>query len=169
MPLSWRWLYNLQTQTFLSEVEWRKENHKLKCVSLGEVFWGRDKKGTVGEWKSAYRDEECLFGAGEWGLWTRKGIPRGKETSVQRKMKLALTLKWRGMWLSNFKLSLTRAMKRGKVDTLRSYDELVENANWQRQVREYLETQNKNSSEGHDDLLPSVLRELAGMFIDSSN
>lgn len=91
MPLSWRWLYNLQTQTFLSEVEWRKENYKLK------------------------------------------------------------------------------AMKRGKFDTLRSYDELVENANWQRQVREYLEKQNKNRSEGHDDLLPSVLRESAGVFIDSSN
>ena len=30
---------------------------------------------------------------------------------------------------SNFKLSLTRTMNRGKVDTLRSYDELVENAN----------------------------------------
>lgn len=60
-------------------------------------------------------------------------------------------------------------MKRGKVDTLRSYDELVENANWQRQVRENLETQNKNRSEGRDALLPGVLRELAGMFIDSSN
>ena len=34
-------------------------------------------------------------------------------------------------------------MNRGKVDTLRSYDELVENANWQSQVREYLEQQNK--------------------------
>lgn len=60
-------------------------------------------------------------------------------------------------------------MNRGKVDTLRSYDELVENANWQRQVREYLKQQNKNRSEGQADVLPSVLRELAGMFIDSSN
>jgi len=60
-------------------------------------------------------------------------------------------------------------MNRGKVDTLRSYDELVENANWQRQVREYLEQQNKNRSEGQADVLPSVLRELAGVFIDSSN
>lgn len=59
-------------------------------------------------------------------------------------------------------------MKRGKFDTLQSYDELVENASWQRQVREYLETENKNMSEGHDDL-PSVLREPVGMFIDSSN
>lgn len=169
MPLSWRWLYNLQTQTFLSEVEWRKENHKLKCLLLGEVFWGRDKKGTVGEWKCNTGMKNACLGLGEWGLWMRKGISRGKETSVQRKMKLALTLKWRGMWLSNFKLSLTRAMKRGKVDTLRSYDELVENANWQRQVREYLETQNKNRSEGHGNLPPSMLRELVGMFIDSSS
>lgn len=53
----------------------------------------------------------------------------GKETSMQKKMKLALTLKWLRMCLSNYKLSLTRAMKRGKFDTLRSYDELVENAN----------------------------------------
>ena len=60
-------------------------------------------------------------------------------------------------------------MNRGKVDTLRSYDKLVENANWQRQVREYLEKQKKNRSEGQADLLPSVLRELAGVFIDSSN
>lgn len=52
----------------------------------------------------------------------------GKEPSLQKKMKLSLTLKWLGMCLSNFKLSLTRAMKRGKVDTLRSYDELVQNA-----------------------------------------
>lgn len=53
----------------------------------------------------------------------------GKGTSVRKKMKLALSLKWLGMCLSNFKLSLTKAMKREKFDTLRSYDELVENAN----------------------------------------
>lgn len=53
----------------------------------------------------------------------------GKGTSVRKKMKLALSLKRLGMCLSNFKLSLTKAMKREKFDTLRSYDELVENAN----------------------------------------
>lgn len=68
-----------------------------------------------------------------WG-WGVGAVNEGRESlegesSVQKKMKLALTLKWLGMRLSNFKLSLTRAMKRGKVDTLRSYDELVENAN----------------------------------------
>lgn len=47
---------------------------------------------------------------------------------MPEKMKLALSLKWLGMCLSNFKLSLTRARKRGKVDTLRSYGELAENA-----------------------------------------
>lgn len=163
MPLSWRWLYNLQTQTFLSEVEWRKENHKLKCVSLGEVFWGKDKHGERREWSSAYRNSECLSGAGEWGgcEW-RKGIFRGKRAfHAKKKMKLELTLKWLGMCLSNFKLSLTRAMETGKVGTLRSCDELVENANWQRQVREYLGKQNQTRAEGHGDLLPSVWKESA--------
>lgn len=76
-------------------------------------------------------------------------------------MKLALTLKWLGMWLSNFKLSLTRAMKRGKLTLLRSYDELVENANWQRQVREYLEKQ-QEQVEGHADLLPRYGKGIGG-------
>lgn len=65
-----------------------------------------------------------------WGVGAAnegRACLEGKETSVQKQMKLTLTLKWLGMCLSNFKLSLTRAMKRGKVDTLRSY-ELVENA-----------------------------------------
>lgn len=48
---------------------------------------------------------------------------------MQKRMKLAVTLKWLGMCLSKFKLSLTRTTNRGKVGTLRSYDELVENAN----------------------------------------
>lgn len=53
----------------------------------------------------------------------------GRAFYAKKKMKLELTVKWLGMCLSNFKLSLTRAMERGKVGTLRSYDELVENAN----------------------------------------
>lgn len=170
MPLSWRWLYNLQTQTFLSEVEWRKENLQAKvCFTGWSILGGEIRRVQQGNGALCTGMKSVCLGLGSGGSEWRKESLEGKETSVQKKMKLALTLKWLGMWLSNFKLSLTRAMKRGKVDTLRSYDELVENANWQRQVREYLEKQNKNRSEGHDDLLPSVLRELAGMFIDSSN
>lgn len=58
----------------------------------------------------------CL-GLGSGAANEGKDCLEGKEASVQKKMKLTLTLKWLGMCLSNFKLSLTRAMKRGKVDT----------------------------------------------------
>ena len=87
MPLSWRWLYNLQTQTFLSEVEWRKENHKLKCVSLGEVFAGKDKNGEVGGWSSAYRD---YWGRGVWAVNEGRDSVEGKRDFCARENEISI-------------------------------------------------------------------------------
>lgn len=58
-----------------------------------------------------------------------RGSLEGRAFYAKKENEIKLTRKWPGMYLSNFKLSLTRAMERGKVGTLRSYDELIENAN----------------------------------------
>jgi hypothetical protein len=90
--------------------------------------------GRVGkEWWNGARDSWAKklrrpLGDGNCGLWVKVGT----ETLCA---KAASARIW------NFKLPLTRTLKTRHVDTLRSYEELVETANRQRQVREYLEAQ----------------------------
>lgn len=87
------------------------------------------------------------LGDGNCGLWVKVGTEtlRAKAASAR-------------IW--NFKLPLTRTLKTRHVDTLRSYNELV---NRQRQVREYLEAQTaRASSEGQREQLSGGVEGIGG-------
>lgn len=122
------------------------KTHKLKCVSLGEVFWWEGK-------------DRLIRGKERWERlpicgWELGAVDEGGDRDAVCRREGSQH------WLWIVKLSLTRTMKRGTFDTLRSYGQLAENASWQRQLWEHSAKQTARVAlEGRE----SASRSLAGI------
>lgn len=131
--------------------------HKLKCVSLGEVFWWARKEWWNVRGNRVKRGSDAHLGLGIAGWGWRQGQRRCVPKTRSRHR----------LW--NFKLSLTRTTKRGTLTLWEVLTNLPRMPIDKAGMGILRKTDSESRSEGQRDRLPGALRALVGVLIDSSD